>query len=96
MNWVLPAILAVATLHILAIVAGRSTSTLPHRIAFASGILGLLSIPAVFVAGLLSLCIAGGCADGFSSADFFGIAFLVIASSSLISLAVIAVRRPRA
>ncbi len=96
MNWVLTSLITVTCVHVAAIVLGRSSGSLPHKIAFFSGILGLLSIPVLMIAGLKSLCIAGGCGDGASPADIAGVAFIAIALCSLISLLFVWVRRKRA
>jgi hypothetical protein len=97
MNWALPTLAAVAALHVIAVVIGRPTGSLRNRIAFASGILGLLSIPLVIVIGLMSLCIAGGCGHGgIGAIEITAIVFVLIALSSLISLIVIGTHRPRA
>lgn len=96
MDWTFPGVLVVTCIHVLAIVAGRSTGSVPHRIAFASGIFGLLSIPLLLLAVLTSFCIAGGCRDGTGAADLAAIAFVAIALVSSVSLVVIGVRRKRA
>ena len=96
MNWVIPTLIAVAFIHVTAIVFGRPTGSVQHRIAFASGIVGLLSIPALIFAALMSICIAGGCGRGFSPSDLVAIAFVVIALTSAGSVVAINVHRKRA
>ena len=96
MHWVIPALIAVTVVHIMAIVFGRTNGSVPQRIAFVSGIAGLLSIPAVIVAGLLSFCVAGGCRSGFSTADLFAFAFVAIALLSFGSLIALGTRGRRA
>jgi len=96
MNWVFPTLITVAFIHVAAIVFGRPTGSVQHRIAFASGIAGLLSIPVFIVVGLMSMCIAGGCSNGFKASDLVAIAFAAIALTSLGSLVAIGTHRKRA
>ena len=96
MNWVFPSLILVAVIHTIAIVSGRSLVNIEHRVAFGSGILGLLSIPLVVILGLASFCIAGGCSHEFDTADLAAVAFVVLALASAISLVLIRVRRTRA
>jgi len=96
MNLIFPGLIVVALIHVLAIVIGRPTGSLQHRVAFVSGIFGLISIPLVILAGLMSFCVAGGCSNDISAADLVAIAFVVIALTSLGSLLAIGVRRKRA
>jgi hypothetical protein len=95
-NWINLAFVALVSVFVMAIIAGRSTRTIPHKVAFASGILGLLGFPALIVASFLSLCIAGACSDGMGLADYLGVAWLVLAATSFIALVSVWVRRPRA
>ena len=96
MNWLFPTLAALMAVHVAAIVSGRSTASLTHRIAFTSGIVGLLSIPALILAVFKSFCIAGGCSDRLSGVDVFGAVAAAAAIASVVSTAAIQIRRRRA
>ena len=97
MDWVIVGLIAVASVHTIAIVAGRATTTAVHKTALTSGILGLLSFPVAIWVGLKSICIAGACAgQGLTAADYSETAFVVLALISLASIGVLAARRARA
>ena len=96
MNLIAFGLLASLPVHVLAIIAGRRTTTTRQRIAFISGILGLISIPAVLISSVLSLCVAGACADGFTKSDLVGVLFLVLLVSSVAALLAMALGRRRA
>ena len=96
MNWLFPTLAALMVVHIAAIVSGRSTASLVHRIAFTSGIVGLVSIPTLILAAFKSICIAGGCNDRLSGTDILGAVVVAAAIASLLSTAVIYIRRTRA
>lgn len=92
MNWMTYSLFAVVALFVIGIVAGRTTRTIPQKVAFFSGILGLLATPALFAASVLSLCIAGACRDGLGPADYVGFAWLALAVVVFVSLIAIGVR----
>jgi len=96
LTWITCSFAALVSIYVIAVVAGRSTRTIPQKIAFASGILGLLGIPALVIAAVRSFCVAGACRDGMGPADYIGIVCLALAATSFISLVVVGVRRPRA
>lgn len=96
MNWILVAVF-VALTHLLAAILGRTTSDRIQRLAFASGLLGLLSFPAVLYFGIKSLCIAGACRGLDTSwLDVSLAVFGLLAATSLGSSAVLLLRRRRA
>ena len=82
----------VALVHAFALLAGRRATSRVHELAFYSGLLGPLCMPAAFVTFLLSgpLPVVGPVNPGFA------IAFNVLAVSSLVLLASSAILAPYA
>jgi hypothetical protein len=96
MNWIFPALAIVAIIHVTAIVLGRPLGTQVRRIAFGSGILGLLSISLMISLEIMSFCIGGDCRKGVGVADIADVVVAILALSSLTSLMVIGFHRTRA
>lgn len=96
MNGFLLALIALAFVHVVAILLGRLDGGRTRRVAMASGILGLLSIPAAFLSVLTGFCIAGACRHrGLSQSDIAVAVVLALALSSMLSVAVLCFRKPR-
>ena len=97
MNWITPALATVAIIHLLAIAFGRHQGDRVRQVALASGVVGLLSIPILFIGALKSVCIAGGCSrSGISLMDVTGTIVLLLALLSLVSVLLIGFHRRRA
>ena len=96
MVWILVAAL-IALTHLVAIVLGRLTRDWLQRVAFSSGLVGVFSFPAVLYFAVKSFCIAGACRGVDSTGLGLALAaFGLLAVTSLISSAVLLVRRLRA
>ncbi|MDG2524363.1 hypothetical protein P6166_03180 [Stenotrophomonas sp. HITSZ_GD] len=97
MQWFLPILISLSAVHVLAIILGGRRRSWTEGMAMASGILGLLSIPAALLAIAASLCIAGGCNRRGTSPDVIAVAItLALGVSSAILAVALSLRWLRA
>jgi hypothetical protein len=83
--------------HLAAIILGRRTEDRLQRTAFASGLVGLFSIPLVLWLAIKSFCIAGMCRHVDNTGLYLSLAALVLlALLSAGSAVALGVRRSRA
>ena len=95
MIW-LALLVSIAVIHFIAIVAGRRTTGALEKTAFASGLLGFLTLPLLLFVALKGSCIAGACGHGQDVVFYLVLAlFCALAVISGVCAALLAVQRAR-